>query len=451
MKQLTARRLAMYTALLVLLFVPFNASLRGYLGLNRLTHLLYFSVPFFVYCYRNSGTVFRCQKNILIVLLAAFFLIYWRAPRYGTLDEWQIPYVSLFISMLLLHEDEKWWDIFWKVVRFYCTFHLVTGLILLTMPEFQLNYIVPMFGMDESSQTYRTLIRVIRQGYMTGLTDHYSKMGMYLALGTIAYAKPLLSGGCQVRLRDWFAFAAFMVGLIMTGKRGPFLFAVLAIVFVYWLVNRPFTVKQYRRVFFLLAGIAAAIPVLYVAVPQFRTLLARFLMDGGDANDLSSGRIELFWVNAIKLFTEKPIFGYGWRKFRVLNQSRFGYNGTNDSHNIYLQLAAETGIVGLMVFLTIFIGSFLYSYRAFKMQKKYRVLNNNQLLSLELAMAYQVNFLLYGLTGNPLYDSMCYIPYFMCCSIGYAAWYRLKQVQRLEKKRRYSDEKIPILSQRTIM
>lgn len=431
MVRFTKRKFYLFLGFFLLLFPAFNTSMISALGLLRLQHFFYPISFVLIFAYQNNGTVLQCKKEIIYLLLAAFFLVFWRSKMPNNLDGFQLPYLVLFASMLLLHLNDQWWGTIWQVLRIYTGFHLVTGVLLLLVPEFQKNYIVPMVTSTAESQ--KILLNQIRQGYMTGLTYHYSTMGMYMAVGVIAYAKPLLVKGEKVKLQDWVMFAAMAVGVILTAKRAHFLFSVMALVFVYWLINSPFTVKQYRQAFLLLIGITIAATVLFFTVPQFRALIGRFLSDTEDVNNVSSGRVEYYWLNALQLFTEKPLLGYGWRSFRVINQSRFGFNVNNDAHNIYLQLAAETGIVGLAVFLTIFIGSFVLAYKAYKMQKQMQLLSPNQQTALALAMAYQVFFVLYGFTGNPLYNSQCYIPYFLCCTLGYSAWYRLRQEQKKMK------------------
>lgn len=429
MIRFTKRQFYLFLGIFLLLFPSFNAALLPVLLPPRLRHFVYFIGLAFIYAYQNKGTVVQCKKEILFLLLAAFFLIYWRSAMPNDLNRFEFAYLSLFGSMLLLHLDDRWWGIFWRVVRIFAVFHLVTGVLLLLMRDFQVNYVVPLVTTTEQSK--KVLLLQIGNRYMTGLTYHYSTMGMYMAAGVISCSKPLLAKGEKVKLLDLVLFAAMVVGVILTAKRAHVLFSAMALVFIYWLINRPFTVRQYRQAFMLLLIFTIATVILYFTVPQFQTLIGRFLASSDDINDMSSGRVGYYWLSAILLFTEKPLLGYGWRSFRVINTSRFGMTSANDAHNIYIQLAAETGVVGLAVFLTIFVGSFILAYKAYKMQNKMKRLSTDQQTALALAMAYQVFFLLYGFTGNPLYDAQCYVPYFLCCTIGYSAWYRLRHEQKM--------------------
>jgi O-antigen ligase len=75
------------------------------------------------------------------------------------------------------------------------------------------------------------------------------------------------------------------------------------------------------------------------------------------------------FATAYKMFLEEPIFGVGVKMFRHLCSEKRFYTepmGCNTHpHNTYVQLLAETGILGFSVFIIIFIYSFRYLYLQF--------------------------------------------------------------------------------------
>jgi O-antigen ligase len=92
-----------------------------------------------------------------------------------------------------------------------------------------------------------------------------------------------------------------------------------------------------------------------------------------------------------------------------------------DAHNVYLQLLAEVGILGFLIFIFIFL------YSLIKTISLFRNIGNNEIhltddyhyyLSFSLAM--QVYFLVYCLSGNPLYDAQVFYPYVVACAISYS-------------------------------
>ncbi len=83
------------------------------------------------------------------------------------------------------------------------------------------------------------------------------------------------------------------------------------------------------------------------------------------SGDVSHGRFKL-WTHSIKMFKEKPLFGFGWLQFRNNSDS-----GEDYVHNSYLQWLCETGVVGFLLLITPFaIMLFITLKNAILLQRK---------------------------------------------------------------------------------
>lgn len=81
------------------------------------------------------------------------------------------------------------------------------------------------------------------------------------------------------------------------------------------------------------------------------------LVSDEDANDISTGRVEI-WENGMRMFSEHPILGIGSGAFIAANSSgNYGPPIDLNPHSIYVQLLAEVGLIGFVVWFT-----FLFSY-----------------------------------------------------------------------------------------
>ncbi len=105
---------------------------------------------------------------------------------------------------------------------------------------------------------------------------------------------------------------------------------------------------------FLLTGIL----ILILAVTPLRS---RFLTLLDPVSNLS-GR-EIIWQPSIDLIAERPILGHGLNSFHAIFpdelRSSLTDPGAGDWHNVYLQVAVESGLLGLAAFLWM-LGTFLY-------------------------------------------------------------------------------------------
>ena len=87
-------------------------------------------------------------------------------------------------------------------------------------------------------------------------------------------------------------------------------------------------------------------------------------------SEYSTGSRYWLWKSTLKMISDKPIFGWGIgsRIFRKIypfyrESPAMGYNYEN-SHNLYLQILWERGIVGFLTFLFLFVIALKKSFKA---------------------------------------------------------------------------------------
>ena len=301
--------------------------------------------------------------------------------------------------------------------------HAIIGLFLMVFPGLLINNVDRLFpNLIFSQRSF--LLATISRGYLVGLTAHYSTSGMYMAAGFIVsfsfsfYQAMKKNTGIVKMNREFWLTVFFWVCLILTGKRAHLLFGTLVFCANYVLVyNRgSFKTRSQRTFIFIL--MFSLLLVIVINVPAFQGTFSRF-MSGEITEELYIGRVNSKWVPAMQMFKESPLFGKGWLQFGRLHPT---YNSGDEIyrnvHNIYIQLLCETGIVGTVVIVGLMVYTISITIRRILVINKTRA-TNPELLFLIFSFAYQMFFLLYGLTGNPLYDIQTLFPYMLCCGIAY--------------------------------
>jgi len=188
----------------------------------------------------------------------------------------------------------------------------------------------------------------------------------FLAAGVvpaIVLAAGLAAGSTRVAV--WVAAgvatALLTVGLVASESRGGFVAALLAAVVMLVLAKRH---RAWAVAFLLcVTGIAAA---------WFSTDPAAWerLSDFNESN----GRSEL-WGVAVQMWQDNPVAGVGLQAFvdnadgyvRELGSLEFAEFLTEQPkvvHNTYLELLAETGLVGLILFVAVIAGTLRAAWRA---------------------------------------------------------------------------------------
>jgi O-antigen ligase len=165
----------------------------------------------------------------------------------------------------------------------------------------------------------------------------------------------------RTRTRLWFGAAAFIctLGLVLTKSRGAWLG--FGVAFLYVIVR--------RRSLTLLVSAASAGLVVVLSDVLHRLLVSRAAATTVYDPSLL-GRFAL-WDYAWRIGKANWLFGVGMENFRYVKHfyrwpeplsASIQYN----AHNIYLEVFADLGVVGLAVFLWLLVSSFTRSSNAMK-------------------------------------------------------------------------------------
>ena len=316
-------------------------------------------------------------------------------------------FVFSILAIFILQYSNRWYVSFRHALMFFSMEHFMLAWVFWIFPDFYNSKILPLFS---NTLSYTNMRIWSNNRVLMGLTSHYSTSGVYFAIATIVFFAAML---CYKRSSYKILFLLMVFSLFMTQKRGPFLFAILTCAITYIVYNNV-GFKTIIKLVIMLLGIGLTLLLIINLFPDTRGLITR-IIQGTQSNDITGGRMK-FYVYAVELFKQHPMFGIGWGHF----QSVYGeYSGIKRSaHNIYLQMLAEVGLVGT-TFLIFVFGMCLY--KGYQAIKRFRSKNSDMNFAVCFAFASQVNFLLYGITGNPLYDVQCFVPYLlgiaMMCSI----------------------------------
>lgn len=338
------------------------------------------------------------------------------------------PTICLFVGVVFFlfvvsHEFFDYKKIFW-VITILTLIQLLFGYYFLVDKGMLLQFGRTVFGLSEGVW-YNKFLSCVNSGYFMGLTTHYSTSGMYMALGTVLFGNLLLFGkkrNEKYSIHMLILFLVCFIALVLTAKRAHLLFTIIALLGSYFVgFIHGNIVKRIKQVLFIIFVVTATVYIL-AQIPAFSTTVSRFVM-GGTANELSSGRIETLWIPALEAFSEKPLLGIGWRQFKYdypQFQVGTGYVN-NDCHNIFIQVLCETGIFGFYI-IAIMIYTFVITFRHLNIIKHDE--DNENYFPILFSFSYQVFFLLYGMTGNPLYDEACLYPYLLSCGLIYRNYFK---------------------------
>ncbi len=179
-------------------------------------------------------------------------------------------------------------------------------------------------------------------------------LGIPFVAGTVLLLNNVLNK--KKTIISIFAYMVVVVAIVFTSSRSNLICWIISngLLLVFYLSNN----KVYR-----IQKLIYMILILVVAYLMFRYLSTSFseqlerMTSFGDGSD--NGRIEL-WERAIEAWENAPLFGHGIQgMYRIYGKA---------THNTYLQLLSETGIVGVLLMVGYLLNVLL---KTFKSEKVY--------------------------------------------------------------------------------
>jgi O-antigen ligase len=160
------------------------------------------------------------------------------------------------------------------------------------------------------------------------------------------------------------ASALMVLGIIKSGSRGGFLG--LLIISALLLIRSS---KQARK-YALIAILGGAIIFVAAAPGAYWARIGTIFSLENDYNmNLQTGRKKV-WENGLKMIASRPLTGVGINSFQVAHADYSGTKINISPHNSFLQIAAELGIPGFLLFVMIIFTSIFAARRVRRLIKE---------------------------------------------------------------------------------
>ena len=413
-KKIDIKKILTYLFMFLILLYPFNATIISIIYPNNTVCLFSVLVGMIgLFLVRKKYRITKQNMMILFItiMIAILTLInnhYWLEGRELTVILFTI---YLFIPFII-SSCENLEIPFCKVMKVFLYEHIIGTYFGIMFNNIYTAHVLPKIC---SGKAICTAIGNNYHGYMTGFTTHFSTNAIYLSISSLYFFSEILK---KKNKKSIFLFILSLIALFTTGKRAHLIFTLLCCLIVYIAQKSKSIIKKYSKIIVVSLFAILLFVLLSKFIPEITNIIVRFetLIDKGN---VLNGRSRLYDL-AFNMWENHVLFGNGWGSFSYFYQTTLYSIGSMsylDAHNVFLQLLCETGIIGFSIFTILILCMFVKSLRRLKKNEK-SILNN-------FIFAYQLFFILYCFTGNPLYDPMCYVIYFI--TIGFVLSNKLKE------------------------
>ena len=223
----------------------------------------------------------------------------------------------------------------------------------------------------DTVMVYRSLLGTTNRRFAAEGFDP-NDLGMTLALALpmawylgMTYRQPLLKWLCRAYL------PLGLVAIGLTGSRGALVASIVALLIVPLSITQLSPGKIAAGVVLLLVSGAAVVS--YIPATSWERYGATRSEAAAGVGNLNSRLV--VWKMGLRAFSQKPVLGYG--------TSGFNWAVRSQSHNSYLSVLVEQGIVGFSLYAMMFITVFIRVMRIPTMERRFGLV---QMATLGVAM-----------------------------------------------------------------
>lgn len=390
-----------YIGIFIMLFYSFNCSLINIVFKQRISASLYI-LSFILIFLGTYGNFKKNKRNSIIfqTLIIVFLILFRNADIKNNAYATVIFSITPILCIPFLSADDNWKDYFIKLIKIFIFVHIIATFFCYLFPSFYYRHILPLFP-----GTRKELLYQFNHNQIAGITSHYSTNGLYLVIGLIFNSLPFFYKNKQKKIKNIILYLMNALALLLTGKRGMVFYYLLSLVLMIIIVNRGSIPKILKRT---LPYIILFIIVIFLTSQFVPTITSSFsrIIDAMKDKDSFDSR-EILWNEAKNLYENNKMFGVGWENYKYKYYIDVIYKERNfmQTHCIYLQLLAETGIIGFLIFIITLIKLLIVAL-------KENIKNPCNKYAF-LFLMFLFYFIMEGATGNSIYDIQIYVTFYL--------------------------------------
>jgi putative inorganic carbon (hco3(-)) transporter len=315
---------------------------------EKLVDILLLGVLIGLFLHRAERRIFVASpmNKILVIIFVLTYLSLWQGGFYLggplpiSLDDPRFSTWKNYVEMFFLFFVAA------AAIRTRKQMAIVIGLMCLSVLVVNKNY-VSTIGDRNLNHFSDELRDAGALGYAgeNGMGAFQAEIAIFL-IGLAVFAKkPLLKCGllvialtsvyCLELTFSRGAYAGFLIGLFVLGLiKERKILILLAIMLVVWQNIVPYAVTQ-------------------------RVMMT--YREGGGVDSSAKERLTV-WEDALQVINEEPIFGTGFNTYAYMHRVM----EFTDTHNYYLKVILETGLIGLLIFLWLLGAACRMSWRLFR-------------------------------------------------------------------------------------
>lgn len=350
----------------------------------------------------KDGNSIKIYTIFLGFILISYFLSNYKPEMQKYI--WVMILIFVLYSVKFSEDDLSF---FLKLCGWFSTFIACTIIIEYFFNNFCTTYLwflgTP-YPFERASLIAQKNAELAIQAY-SGVAYEKADAGYYMVIGIVVR---LSNAFAQKKLKhtDFLLIILYLIAIILSGKRMLLLCAAL-IIFIMFLIsqekNKILKILKWTAILFICLFLISRVPIVEHMINRFLSAAS------GDDGALLERYVK--WNYAFLLFEIKPFIGHG---FGTYNEAavQVGYAASFFAHNIYIELLADCGIVGTLLFIALAVYNLWAAFDLCYLKRNILTVVELKLILFSLAM--QILILIYGISGNTIFYVFQLVMYMFC-------------------------------------
>lgn len=365
--------------------------------------LLIFSITFILLLINFSHKKIVLTINHMFWIYVLCFILF--STMYSHNKSYALSYIlmmGIFIFIKInLSNFSGWENYYIKFMYVFSGIHVICTLLLQINPNI-VNEIRYQILTQQQLIVTNGLIGI---GGNSGIAHQTGSNAFFITIFLAITSSKLIIGILKFNKINKYYFLLFILGqiaMMLTSKRAHLginliVFFILICVIVF--KNKSIVINVLKMLTFIIVSICIGIIIFPEVLSIFEKIVLMI-----QSGDFSNGRIDIY-KNIFEQFLRQPLLGNGFGDTFLVEEV--------GAHNIYIQLLNDIGIIGLLMFLVIFLKELIDMFKLLLNVREHGM----EYVYIIQCVYVQIFFLLYGFTGNPLFDYYMLLAYIMATTI----------------------------------
>lgn len=334
----------------VLAQIPFGTMLSTAMGGLSLIAFIY---------HRKDKPLFSHGAQLQFVLAAGFVL--WQLVRYPEASVYYGGRNYLFTYIQL-------WSLMWLaseiltvnhqlvIMRFYVVAGIISALVAFSQANIVADFSAGA-GLERGE----------------GLAENQNSLAFYLVLG-VAMATFLHSRSKHPAAGVIYSaiYVSLILGVVGTVSRFGFLSLIMTLIFTvgFWMRSARERIRQ-----IIIPLLVFVFAVLYFIPGAYWEVMQNTIFTGDIQSEGNLGSRAQLMETGIEVWKDNPAFGVGMGQFRRVSKNYLNYKWQHLAglvqHNFYVELLAETGLIGFLLFLGWIVAAMRDLWRTMQLKSDY--------------------------------------------------------------------------------